>query len=210
MRHELDDDDEEIHSHQEHELTLSTGAILGIFFALVLLCGAFFGFGYKIGSHKSAPPVESSAVETTTTPTANFNAFKPAAGSPAGNNSSAAIAAKPAQQAPQVATDSPSLDAPPEAAPVVHAPPSTTVHTIAPTVPAPVAAGSFLVQVAAVSHKEDADLLVGALKAKGYPVASYPEPDKLFHIQIGPFNNRKDAEATRQRLLADGYQPILK
>jgi len=210
MRHELDDEEEEIHSHQEHELTLSTGAILGIFFGLVVLCGAFFGFGYKMGSHKSAPPVETSVVDTTPTPPANFNAFKPAAGSPAGNSVSAANATKPAQQAPQTATDSPSLDASPEAAPVVHAPLSTTTHTVAPAIPTPVAVGSFLVQVAAVSHKEDADLLVGALKAKGYPVASYPEPDKLFHIQVGPYNNRKDAEATRQRLLTDGYQPILK
>ncbi len=76
--------------------------------------------------------------------------------------------------------------------------------------PAVVPAGSFLVQVAAFSHKEDADLLLGALKAKGYPAATYALPDKLFHVQVGPFTNRKDAETARQRLLADGYTPILK
>jgi cell division septation protein DedD len=68
-----------------------------------------------------------------------------------------------------------------------------------------------VVQVAAVSHQEDAGLLVGALQRKGYSVAAHTEPqDKLIHIQVGPFNNHKDAEAMRQRLLADGYNAIVK
>lgn len=68
-----------------------------------------------------------------------------------------------------------------------------------------------MVQVAAVSHQEDADLLVAALKRKGYTVAARSEPqDKLIHIQVGPFPSKKDAEAMRQRLLGDGYNAILK
>ena len=51
----LDDDEEDLK--RERELTLNTGVILGIFLVLVLLCGAFFGFGYKMGSHKAAAPV---------------------------------------------------------------------------------------------------------------------------------------------------------
>jgi cell division septation protein DedD len=67
------------------------------------------------------------------------------------------------------------------------------------------------VQVAAVSHQEDAELLVNALRAKGYPVSAHTEPqDKFFHIQVGPFATHKDADAAKQRLLADGYQPIMK
>jgi cell division septation protein DedD len=65
------------------------------------------------------------------------------------------------------------------------------------------ATGSFVVQVAAVSHQEDADLLMGALKGRGYAVVERTEPqDKLVH--------RKDAEAMRQRLLSDGYNAIIK
>jgi DedD protein len=74
-----------------------------------------------------------------------------------------------------------------------------------------VAAGNFMVQVAAVSHEEDAQLLVNALRAKGYPVSAHTEPqDKFFHIQVGPYNNAQDATAAKQRLVADGYQPIIK
>jgi cell division septation protein DedD len=67
------------------------------------------------------------------------------------------------------------------------------------------------VQVAAVSHQEDADMLLNALKRRGYSVSIRHEPqDKLLHVQIGPLATRKDADAMRQRLLADGYNAIVK
>jgi cell division septation protein DedD len=69
----------------------------------------------------------------------------------------------------------------------------------------------YYVQVAAVSKQEDADALIDALKKKQYP-AFLPDPsaDKLFHVQIGPFADIKDAEGIRTRLLNDGYSPIIK
>jgi cell division septation protein DedD len=67
------------------------------------------------------------------------------------------------------------------------------------------------VQIAAVSHEQDAQTLVEALRGKGYQVVARSEPqDKLMHIQIGPFATRKDAEDMRQRLIADGYNAIVK
>jgi cell division septation protein DedD len=49
------------------------------------------------------------------------------------------------------------------------------------------------------------------LKKHGYSVTIRQEPqDKLLHVQVGPFANKKDAEAMRQRLLADGYNAIVK
>ena len=68
-----------------------------------------------------------------------------------------------------------------------------------------------MVQIAAVSHQEDADLLLSALKKRGYAVFIRQEPqDHLIHIQTGPFATRKDAEIVRQHLLTDGYNAILK
>lgn len=235
MSHLLDDDDDDLHGRQNHrELTLSTGAVLGIFFGLVLLCALFFAFGYNMG-HRSSPPVVA-ATDTSDTPSssANFGAFKPAAGSPAGHSPTA----NPPASAPVSKTEEP--DDSDDSAPVAKAPshPATTTTAAQPAaaapklVPAseptpvshpaspppsasplpPVAAnGAFVVQVAAVSHQEDAGLLVGALQRRGYTVAARTEPqDKLLHIQVGPFSNRKDADATRQRLLADGYNAIVK
>ena len=205
----LDDEDDDYSPGKDRELTLSTGTILGIFFALVLLCGAFFGFGYKMGSHKPSPIVQAAAPEPVTAPSANFSNFKPAAGSPVGSTN---------LPAPSVSTPIPSK--PPANAAGDETPPAPrtsltpSTHT-SPQPPAPVstevAAGSFVVQVAAFTHQEDAELLVHALKQKGYPAFARTEPqDKLQHIQVGPFTTHKDAEAAKQRLLADGYQPILK
>lgn len=71
--------------------------------------------------------------------------------------------------------------------------------------------GTIMVQVAAVSHPEDADLLVGALRSRGYAVSARKgATDGFIHVQVGPFNNKPSAEAMRQRLLADGYNAILK
>jgi len=65
--------------------------------------------------------------------------------------------------------------------------------------------------VAAVSKQEDADALVEALKGHQYQAfIATPGADKLFHVQVGPFADIKDAEATRAKLVADGYNPILK
>jgi cell division septation protein DedD len=68
------------------------------------------------------------------------------------------------------------------------------------------------VQVAAVSKQDDAQALVDALKKKQYAAftAASSATDKLFRVQIGPFNDIKEAEATRAKLISDGYNPILK
>jgi DedD protein len=206
----LDDDEDEL-EHNERELTLSTATILGIFFGLILLCGLFFGFGYKMGNRKSMPPAQTTTVENSPASATDFGAFKPAAGSPAGGASSAVTPRT--APAPLGSSDASSSTERTTATPVVREAP-TTSHSapIVEATPAPqVATGSYVVQIAAVSHQEDAELLVNALRAKGYPVSAHSEPqDKFFHIQVGPFTHRKDADAAKQRLVADGYQPIVK
>jgi len=68
-----------------------------------------------------------------------------------------------------------------------------------------------MVQVAAVSKREDAEALTDALRKKQYPVVIINTPtDKLFHVQLGPFADVKDAEAMKGRLVSDGYNPIVK
>jgi DedD protein len=203
--HDEIDDDTPLRS-QDRELTLSTGTILGIFFGLALLCAAFFGFGYSMGSKARPAPivaVEKPAPDTTT----NFNSFKPAPG-----------AAYTAPKQPVVNQTAPPASV---STPVVHPSSFTPAASVKPAeatdVPttraaAPAdSAGSIVVQVAAVSHQEDADLLVAALKRKGYAVVARTAPqDKLLHIQVGPFASKKDAEVMRQRLLVDGYNAIVK
>src|SRR5438874_2469793 len=79
MNHLLDSDldrDEAV-SHGDREISLGAGTILGIFFALAIVCGAFFGLGYSMGRHsaQNAPPAVivsngSPAISSGTKPTA--------------------------------------------------------------------------------------------------------------------------------------------
>jgi cell division septation protein DedD len=67
-----------------------------------------------------------------------------------------------------------------------------------------------MVQIAAVSHQEDADVLAGALRKHGYSVTEIRDAaDNLIHVRVGPFSSRNDANAMRIRLLNDGYNAIV-
>ncbi|MBV8672964.1 MAG: SPOR domain-containing protein [Acidobacteriaceae bacterium] len=91
---------------------------------------------------------------------------------------------------------------------------ASTPTSTAPASAQPVAATAgtpSMVQVAAISRPEDAEILVGALKKRGYSAVVRNDPkDSLLHVQIGPFASRDEARAMRAKLLADGYNAILK
>src|SRR6202042_1883845 len=68
-----------------------------------------------------------------------------------------------------------------------------------------------VVEVMALSHESDAEIMVAALNRHGYDVAVHHDAqNSLFHLDVGPFTNTKDAESMRQRLLLDGYNATIK
>jgi len=68
-----------------------------------------------------------------------------------------------------------------------------------------------MVEIMALSHASDADLMVAALKRRGYDVAvSHTSQDSLLHLAVGPFTNKQDAESMRQKLVSDGYNATMK
>jgi len=219
-RYHNDTDLDELHEPVDREISLGTSTILAIFFALALLCAIFFAFGYSLG-RRSVPPAPA-APEAASSPTSN--APKPSPGSPSAASkpetadatapASAEPDTEPAPTAKTVALTPVTSTTEPSARPSAKAAALTTRPSPAPAIAppaAPATAGSALVQVAAVSHPEDADVLLSALKKRGYSVSIRHEPqDKLLHVQIGPFASKKDAEAMRQKLLADGYNAIVK
>ncbi len=217
--------DEEIPKH-ERELTLSTGAILGIFLGLVILCGGFFGFGYNMGRKSAPTPLNLSDINTDSTLPATVNIPKPTPGSPLATDTASApavTATKPVRRPTPPPADTETADNTVEIpkpvtrtpaaipAPVVRPPTPVSPSALNPSsTPAP-GSGTFMVQVAAVSHQEDADLLVGALRGRGYAVSARPNTvDNFIHVQIGPFHSKPEADAMRQRLLTDGYNAIVK
>lgn len=188
----LDDLDETT----DREITLGTGKLLGIFFGLTIICAVFFTMGYLLGK-STANGGRTEIVGTV-----------PSSGSSAGKPSAV-------NKVPEVPLPSPSPDA---AAQPSSAPATNTAPVAAQTTPAPAATeiksnlnGTYTVQVAAVSKQEDADILASALRKKQYPVfIASATADALFHVQVGPFSTQQDAETTRNRLSADGYNAIVK
>ena len=68
----------------------------------------------------------------------------------------------------------------------------------------------MMVQIAAVMNPEDADVLVEALRKRGYAVSVRRLPtDNLIHVQIGPFRSQDEANRWKQKLLNDGYNAVL-
>ena len=183
---------------EDTEITLGAGKMLGLFFGLVLLCAVFFGMGFSMGKNSATPaPVDSSLL-------ASAGASRPAAVK-AGNLTPPAAA--PSKSAGQKDASS-QLD-PPDSG-VTTIPPANAAAS-SPDAGSPPSVTGYYVQVAAVSKQEDAESLIDALKKKQYPAFSATTPtDKLFHVQVGPFSDIKQAELVRANLLHDGYNPILK
>jgi hypothetical protein len=188
----LDDLDET----RDTEITLGTGKLLGIFFALTILCAVFFTMGYLLG--KST--VAGGRTDIVGTVPSGGNA----AGKPSAVNK-APEAAQPVSS-PEVTSQQASAPAPGTSAAAPQASPAPAANDIKSNIN-----GTYTVQVAAVSKQEDADILATALRKKQYPVfIASATGDALFHVQVGPFSTQQDADTMRNRLSADGYNAIVK
>jgi cell division septation protein DedD len=190
---------------QDTEITLGTGRMLVLFFGLVGICALFFGLGYSLGKSSSKPVAaaeqQPARVEAKLAAKPNTPA-KPSAGDLTFYQ---AVKQNDTEAQPARASSSPdSSDSPVAAATAAGVASQPLVGTID--------AGSYVVQVAAVSKKDDAEALLSALRKKSYLVfiAGNEPHDRLYHVQVGPFGNVKEAEAARAKLVADGYNPILK
>ena len=223
MRGVFDDEEPEPEQPQrDTELTLSSMTLLAIFFGLVLLCGLCFGLGYTLGRRGSQQPlaaVQPSAGAQTALQ-AGISRPKPSATAPTGAAPSqqnvvvnlppsAAPGANPAanSRSSDPAFESGQSQVRP-ALPAV----ASTVQSAQPAAmqPAPALAGPLMVQIAAVSHDEDAEVLVSALHNRGYAVVARREAaDGLIHVRIGPFSSRDVANRWRLKLLGDGYNAVV-
>jgi DedD protein len=200
---------------QEREISLGTATILGIFLALALVCAAFFGFGYSLGRHSSQPIAVSAPETRTDSPFSKFKSQPNEADdaqtdTPTPNSASVEKAPEEEEKAPErVVVPQATPKAPSAARNVafpVPAQPTVSAQSLPPT-----GAGQVIVQVSATSRQGDAESLIAALRQKGYTAAIRQGPqDKLFHVQIGPFATKKEADAMRQRLDTDGYKAIVK
>jgi DedD protein len=195
-------------SSQDTEITLGTGKMLTLFFGLVALCGLFFGLGFSLGRGSTRPFTTSDQSQIVSGPALRTSAMKTAA--VPGQSSGDMTFYKSVQNKDANAQLAPADNAKQEPA---KQPADSDAAKSGPPDPMTAASGpGYFVQVAAVSKQDDAQALVDALKKKQYAAftANTSASDKLFHVQVGPFSDLKEAEATRAKLVSDGYNPILK
>ena len=197
---------------RDTEITLSTGKLLGIFFALAIVCGVFFTMGYLLGKSTSA----GGRTEIVASVPSGSAAGKPNAGNktpetttqvcpPGSPNCGSATTTT------DTSSTSKTADQQTAAQPSANKPSDQSASQPAGTDVKNGANSSFMVQVAAVSKQEDAEILVTALRKKQYPVfIANSAGDPLFHVQVGPFSEKKDADAMRARRAGDGYNAIVK
>jgi len=226
---------EQAEGQPDTELTLGPGMLLAIGGGLLLLCCLCFGLGYWMG-HRGSPEA-STASQTESGPAqsqvqASSATSKPTAGgvykapasvaSESPNDATAPQDSARSDQGAAVAHDT-TAQASTQAQPA----PQLQVRQALPTQagasqvgantstgfqvqPALSQGSRLMVQIAAVSHREDAEVLVNALRKHGYAVTARRElSDSLIHVEIGPFADRNDANAMRQKLLSDGYNAIV-
>jgi DedD protein len=184
------------------EITLGTGKMLALFFGLVALCAVFFGMGFSLGKNSvrsGSDPLASASGPGGARPTAvKSNNPRP----PSDLTFYKAVGQKDADAQLTANTPSTASAATKPQSADTNAPPD--LNALSPQ-------SAYYVQVAAVSKQEDAEALVDALKKKQYTAfAANAAADKLFHVQVGPFSDVKDAELARGKLVSDGYNPILK
>jgi cell division septation protein DedD len=223
---------EELNRHSDTEITLGMRSILGIFFGLALICGVFFGFGYSLGRGNTGKAAETDSIASNSAKTAHPSAIRTVveksnesasdpysyAGGQTRKPAAADLRSKPSAAAVEQISDATSPASP-------NAPADGEAQVArASSSPAPVASGpapgsiqnstgssSIMVQIAAVSRRQDADVLVSALNKLGYNASVRGGAgDNLLRVQVGPFATRDEAVAMRTRLLNDGYNAILK
>ena len=211
-----------VESRPDTEVTLGPMLLLGLFFGLVLLCGLCFGLGYSMGSRGAREASTAQQPGDQASSQAAGSLSKPSAVSqmvpppqlPAADQSASGV--NPATT-PQDSGGAPAGDAnstPSIVKPALPLSAITPASALVSAQPVPAlkdaSAAAIMVQIATVSHQEDADVLVGALHKRGYTVTARRDPvDNQFHVRVGPFSNRNDANAMRQKLLRDGYNAVV-
>lgn len=187
-----------------HEIQLNGKQLVFLFMAstvvavVIFLCGVLVGRGVPAQRAGSATEV---AIDAVLDPTA---AAQPPPDAPRATSSTPTntplTATETLTYAERLEEPTPvpeTLKAPVEPAPVSEPAPAA----VATAVGEPSAPG-FVVQVAAVKERSEADTIARRLTTKGYPafVTTAPGGVQMFRVRVGKFSDRREAESTASRL----------
>lgn len=197
---------------QQTELVLENRQVVAIFFGLALLCGIFFALGYVVGRNTVSGPAAPAETATVVPEASEKPSAMPAPSyMPRSPQAAAQTPAEPSatdlnfydsvqrEQPPGILEPVPAGG--PEAAQAAQA-------DLPPVGPMP---PGIVVQVSALTRREDAESLVSLLREKNLPVLVTTGPnDPLFHVIVGPYKTEAEAQRSKQLLEQDGFRPFIR
>jgi cell division septation protein DedD len=224
---------------------VSTRYLLGAFFAVVLLCAVFFSLGYFLGYREGRPPdspvTEHVAAASDVPATVNASS-NPSSAETGGAQPSDAQSTQPADSgtdnqggSPEAASPAQNSGAAPPGLPAT----STGAGNTSPTPPGEDAGtggvsnsndgsaaddaaltprsvpSGILIQVGALSSRQEASKVAQTLRARGYPAlvltpAQVGAKDTFFRVIAGPYRNHGAAETALRKLVKEGYRPFIR
>ena len=215
------------------ERVLESKHVIGLFLLMLLFSGVFFTLGYVMGRNQydgqvsaaitnSRAPEREPGVPAKPEPAPKRPAEAPPAATesdPAtsGNNSDWEFygSSKPAKGEPHL-EPVPKASATPPASKTVSAkakvetppPAPPAAKTSKPLTSAPlIPNGALVLQVAALTKQDDALSIASSLQKKQF--AAYvqtPQKDKFYRVQVGPFKEKKAADAAKKGLESEGFK----
>ena len=210
------------------ERVLESKHVIGLFLLMLLFSGVFFSLGYVMGRNQYDGQVRAAnsfagRIENVVAPKKEPAPKKSAQAPPESNDSDPATPNsspdwefyknnKPPSSDPHLEPVAKPADAPAPSKTISTRTPVQTVTTPAknskpavapPTVPS----GAYVLQVAALQKQDDALAVAGTLQKKHYLCyVQPPQKDKYYRVQVGPFKDRKAADAAKQGLENEGFK----
>jgi len=211
------------------ERVLESKHVIGLFLLMLLFSGVFFTLGYVMGRNQYDGQVRAASDamgKSTQTPVLRADpAPKKGVDQPPATESDPATSSgnsewefygnsKPPKSAPRLEPAPKSSGAPPASKPA-----SANAKAEPQPVPAvaktgktlvsapPIPSGAVVLQVAALQKQEDALAIANSLQKKHYAAyVQIPQKDKYYRVQVGPFKDRKSADAAKKGLEGEGFK----
>lgn len=181
-----------------YEIVLEQRHLIGVFFAVVLLCAVFFTLGFVLGRDRAQ---------------AALSAKTPASPAKAEQKSNSGAAA-PSDLTfyDRVEGKQPKETLPAKAGAVAASPSKVAPSSPKPEAKPPAAsAKTIYLQVGAFADEVQARSLAQRLLKLGFPVSIQPpRGDRLHRVRVGPFKSAGQADAAQRRLEAQGFRQILR
>jgi DedD protein len=206
------------------ERVLESRHLVVFFLGVVLLCGVFFTLGYVMGHNQYGGSVHAEAADAAVPPmrkTPKQATPQPArATAPVPANSEWDFYSKSNNNnlEPQAKTAAPAglprAIAPEGKASDVASPNGGNAHAVPVSArfePPKMLKGSVVLQIAALTHQNDALAVADMLQQKKFPsFVVAPSTDNFYRVQVGPYTDQRAAEAAKSALDRAGFQAIIK